>query len=80
MATAKAQARTVTKTVTVVEDVITLELSPDEAQNLRSFLGAMTVEKFPELDAICHSLQGYTKFNADLINKYFDFFRSYEKS
>lgn len=80
MATAKAQARTVTKTVTVVEDVITLELSQDEAQNLRSFLGSMTVGNFPELDAIWHSLHEHTKFNAELINKYHDFLRSYGNS
>lgn len=78
MAEATKSTREVTKTVTVQEDVITLVLSPNEAQNLRSFLGAALADAdFDHLHAVYDALTPHTGFNIDLVNKMVTYLRAY---
>lgn len=67
MAKATATKVTVTKTVEVEEDVITLELSPEEAQILRSLLGALSLRKIlSPLDSVWRELAEHSMFNQTL--------------
>lgn len=67
MAKATATKVTVTKTVEVEEDVVTLELSPEEAQALRTFLGCFSLKgPLSDLDNVWREVANHTMFSNSL--------------